>query len=148
MGRGAARLFPAAALSHAAEAGEQPLSVALTQLFPVWFAVSLLACKNVETVEHTTPAKVAKKRLKNGKEPGVTYHTLLIDPAQRQLRSEGGSDKTGLKRALHLCREFRHLHRGEASCSGTTSAPSGGPRTPRGRSLQARSVTPIEVGRP
>ena len=76
----------------------------LAQLNPVWFAVSLLACKNVGTQEHVTPAKVAKKRLKSGKEPGVTYHTLLIDPARRQLRGEGKSDETGLKRALHLCR--------------------------------------------
>ena len=36
--------------------------------------------------------------------PTVRYHVLEIEPLKRILRTEGKSEETGLKRALHICR--------------------------------------------
>lgn len=72
--------------------------------FPVWLAMSFAHCKNVSTTTHKTPSKVAKKRRKQGKPIGVTYKTLVIDGMKEVLRTEGGVEKNGLKKALHICR--------------------------------------------
>src|SRR5258708_34832504 len=39
----------------------------------------------------------------------VTYHILDIEPMKQILRTEGHSDKVGIKRSLHICRgHFAH----------------------------------------
>ncbi len=73
-------------------------------LMPVYFAISLLHCKNVATTDHHVPPKVAAKRIRNGKPPGVTYKTLEIGPMKQILKTKGKSDEVGLKKALHICR--------------------------------------------
>jgi len=73
-------------------------------VYPALMAVSLLHCKNVRTVEHATPPKVAAKRRKAGKPVGVTYKTLVIDGMKETLRTEGRSGENGLKKAMHICR--------------------------------------------
>lgn len=70
----------------------------------IWMGMSLMHCKNVTMVDHTPPAKVAAKRRKAGKPVGVTYKTLVIDGMKEVLRTEGGVEKNGLKKALHICR--------------------------------------------
>ena len=67
-------------------------------------ALTFAHCKNVALQDHHTPPKVAKKRAKAGKPIGTTYKTLLIDPMKETLRTEGGIEKNGLKKALHICR--------------------------------------------
>lgn len=75
-----------------------------TAMMPVYLAFTFAHCKNVSTVEHRTPLKVAKKRRKAGKPVGVTYKTLVIDGMKEALRTEGGVEKNGLAKALHICR--------------------------------------------
>lgn len=70
----------------------------------VWTGLSFAHCKNVTTVDHATPPKVAAKRRKAGKPVGVTYKTLVIDGMKEVLRTEGAVEKNGLKKALHICR--------------------------------------------
>jgi hypothetical protein len=73
-------------------------------LINVYLAMSFAHCKNVSLVEHSTPPKVAAKRAKAGKPVGVTYKTLVIDGMKETLRTEGGIQQNGLKKALHICR--------------------------------------------
>jgi hypothetical protein len=70
----------------------------------VWTGISFAHCKNVTTVDHAPPPKVAAKRRKQGKPVGVTYKTLVIDGMKETLRTEGGVERNGLKKALHICR--------------------------------------------
>lgn len=70
----------------------------------VFMAMSFANCKNVATVDHRPHARVAAKRREAGKPVGVTYKTLIIDPMKEVLRTEGGIEKNGLKKALHICR--------------------------------------------
>lgn len=66
-----------------------------------WLALSFMHCKNVKIIENP-PHKSPSGRNKHG--PRITFKTLEIEPMKRILREEGGSEKTGLKRALHICR--------------------------------------------
>lgn len=72
--------------------------------YPILMAVSLLHCRNVKVMDNEVPPKVAAKRRKAGKPVGVTYKTLVIDGMKEVLRREGGVEKNGLKKALHICR--------------------------------------------
>lgn len=82
--------------------GEQSV-VNQPEIFPVKLAISLMHCKNVahETVSPSEQATRAYKK-KIGKEP-VSYHVLKIEPFKSAMRS-AGSEKTGLKQAMHICR--------------------------------------------
>ena len=71
------------------------------------FACAFTHCKNVTSVEHRPPPKVAAKRRKAGK-PTHTYRTIVIDPTQEQKHS-GRSGTTGSQKSLHICRgHFAH----------------------------------------
>ena len=73
-------------------------------LYPALLALSFLHCKNVSLDPVDPPAKVARAfQRKHGVAP-VRYHVLNIEPMKQVLRHEGQSEKTGLKRALHICR--------------------------------------------
>lgn len=67
-------------------------------------AITFCHCKNVTTRDHAPPPKVARKRQKAGKHPGVKYKTLVIEGMADILRSEGQVEKNGIKKALHVCR--------------------------------------------
>lgn len=70
---------------------------------PFGLALSLMHCKNV-IVENHEPPRLSRILEKRGVKPRVRYHTLAIEPMRQVLRREGQSEKTGLKRALHICR--------------------------------------------
>lgn len=72
--------------------------------FVPFLALSFMHCKNVivQQVEH--PPKLQKARVRRGKRPLITYHVLEVHPIRKILESEGEAHKTGLKKALHICR--------------------------------------------
>lgn len=70
-------------------------------------AICFLHCKNVDLVEHG--AQTMPKGARSRRASRIKYYTLEIDPMKKTLRTEGQSDSTGLKRALHICRgHFAH----------------------------------------
>lgn len=80
-----------------------------TWTFPALLAVAFLHCKNVELIPHEP--RTTKRLARN--QPRVRYHTLQIEPMKKILRDEGGSEKTGLKHALHICRgHFKDFTKG------------------------------------
>lgn len=66
---------------------------------PSALAISFMHCKNVKTVSNYPPRQISR----NG-QPRAKYYTLQIAPMKKILEHEGGSNKTGLKLALHICR--------------------------------------------
>lgn len=90
-----------------------PESSILGIVYPSFLAISFMHCKNV-TVEQVEPiAKVSKRYEKKTGKPLEKYHVLNIEPMKKVLRTEGDSEKTGLKRALHICRgHFKDFSQG------------------------------------
>lgn len=73
------------------------------RVIPALLTLSFMHCKNVKLVDHAPSEKLTTKRLRSGSPP-LKYKTLEIEPMKQVLRSQGNSEQTGLKRALHICR--------------------------------------------
>jgi hypothetical protein len=86
----------------------------MTWLNPTFLAVSFLHCKNVSMVDNKVDAPLAKKwASKHGGLWPTRYKTLIIEPLKQILRREGGSDKVGVPKAMHICRgHFRDYREG------------------------------------
>lgn len=68
---------------------------------PALLAISFLHCKNVKIVPQGHGLYSGSR---NRHKPSIRYHVLEIDPMKETLRTEGKSDETGLKKAMHICR--------------------------------------------
>ena len=67
-------------------------------------AQKILQCKNISTEKNYPPEALNKKRIKQGKQPLFTYHTLVVNPMSEKTRSDGPHETTGIKQRLHFCR--------------------------------------------
>ena len=73
-------------------------------IFACLLAFCFMNCKNV-SVDRVDPCKETnKERRKAGMKPFLQYHVINIDPMKQVLRTEGGVETNGLKKALHICR--------------------------------------------
>lgn len=80
---------------------------------PVLLAISFMHCKNVTMEQVVPPAPFSKKHQKKHGRPLEKYHVLNIEPMKKVLRTEGQSEKTGLRQALHICRgHFKDFSKG------------------------------------
>lgn len=73
-------------------------------LYPVCLALSFMHCKNVVQRLVKPEDWMVKNAQKKRRPIPVTYRVLDIEPMKTVLHSEGQSEKTGLKKALHICR--------------------------------------------
>jgi hypothetical protein len=76
----------------------------LTMMQPAFLATSFMHCRNIIVNEVAPPRKLAKASRKRHGVPLVSYRTINIEPMRKLLRSEGRSNETGIKHALHICR--------------------------------------------
>lgn len=67
---------------------------------PVFMALGFLHCRNVAVVDGEAPSSRRAKR----RSTRISYKILNIEPMRRVLRREGQAHKTGIKKALHICR--------------------------------------------
>lgn len=67
-------------------------------------ALSFMNCKNVTIDAQEPDRQINRERRKAGLKPFVRFHTINIEPMRSVLKSEGGIEENGLKRALHICR--------------------------------------------
>jgi len=72
--------------------------------FVPFLALSFMHCKNIIVRQVEPPPKLQKARVRRGKRRLITYHVLEVHPIRRILEVEGEAHKTGLKKALHICR--------------------------------------------
>lgn len=78
---------------------------AFYQLFAcACLTISFMHCKNVTQNLVVPPDDRKAKAVRRGVPPPVRYHVLDIEPMKTVLRTEGQIEKTGLKKALHICR--------------------------------------------
>lgn len=85
----------------------------MSLIHPSLLAIAFLHCKNVTLEKNEVPKPLAKKyRARHGIQP-TRYHTLVIEPLKKILRTEGRSGEVGLAKALHICRgHFRDYREG------------------------------------
>lgn len=115
----------------------------MTWIHPVLLAVSFLHCKNVVLQDESVPKPLAKKyHLKTGQWP-VRYKTLVIEPLKQILRHEGGSDRNGLAKAMHICRGHFRDYRQGPGLFGKYHQLVWSPMTVRG--TKGKSVPPREI---
>lgn len=86
-----------------------PAAGLMMELMVSLLAISFMHCKNVVRSDATEQAGPTPKWLRRMKAPRLTYRVLQIGPMRDALRSEGGIETNGLKKALHICRgHFAH----------------------------------------
>lgn len=73
-------------------------------LFPVLLAISFLHCKNIKIRAEAPSEKLSRKYEKKHGRRLVRYHVLDIVPMRRILEQYRSSARSGLRRALHICR--------------------------------------------
>lgn len=86
----------------AVEMREMESAAIVNIIFPCLLALSFMHCKNVVLSAPVRSYPPGQK--KNEKLPSITYRMLDIEPMKTVLRTEGNSEKTGLKQALSICR--------------------------------------------
>lgn len=69
----------------------------------VALSLSFLHCKNVVVKTDNQPQKLLKAKKRRNRPAVIRYHTLEIKPMVKVIR-ETGSEKIGLRHALHICR--------------------------------------------
>lgn len=85
--------------------GFHDVSSICSNLFAVpLMALSFMNCKNVVMQSVEPDAGINKERKKAGLDPFLRYHTINIEPMKAVLRTEGGIEANGLKKALHIVR--------------------------------------------
>lgn len=76
-------------------------------------ATSFMHCKNVSDITVSPSERQNRARIKDGKDPLVSYQVLEIHPMRQVLREEGDVEAQGLRKALHICRgHFKDYQRG------------------------------------
>lgn len=73
-------------------------------LMPAMLAISFMNCKNTSVDAVSPDPATSRQRKKAGLKPFLRYHTINIEPVKATLRTEGGIETNGLKKALHICR--------------------------------------------
>lgn len=74
-------------------------------LYPTFMALSLMACKNVSTEDHTPPDRLSKRHRRKHGEPLVQFKTLVINTMGGGARSASGRHDLGDGvTAMHLVR--------------------------------------------
>lgn len=68
------------------------------------FAITFMNCKNVARRDVTETEGPSAKWIRRQKAPTIRYHVLDINPMKEVLRTEGGIETNGIKKALHICR--------------------------------------------
>lgn len=96
---------PKVAVSARISEEYMPMFVDLVDISAMALAISLMHCKNV-ALEDAPDTRTRQQRRyddRKGTKP-VEFKTLVIDPMKQVLKTEGGADQHGIRRALHTCR--------------------------------------------
>jgi hypothetical protein len=115
---------------------------------PAMLATSFMHCNNVALDLNEPVEKVSARHLRRRGRPLTCYYTLEIDPLRKTLRQEGGAEKTGLKRALHICRGHFKTYTEEKPLFGKRTGTYWWPQTVRGSKARGEVVKDYAVKGP
>lgn len=83
---------------------EQSSAILSHAVGPIFFALAMCHCKNVEQVDATVEYSPSAKWTRRQKTPEIKYKVLQIEAAKKTLKTHGNSDGNGYAKALHICR--------------------------------------------
>ena len=115
-----------------------PIGIALLTL-------CFMNCKNVAVEKREPDAKLSRAFQRRHGTPLTRYHVLDIDPMRKILKDEGGSETTGLKQALHICRGHFKTYTAERPLLGKTTGTFWWPMHVRGTTEAGVSVKDYRV---
>lgn len=116
--------------------------------FTAMLAFCFMNCKNV-TVQPVDPdAKLNRERTRHGLKPFLRYHTINIEPMRKVLKTEGGIETNGLKKALHICRGHFARYSEDKPLFGHTSGLVWRPAHTRGAINQGVVISDYKVNAP
>lgn len=116
-----------------------------TTIFPLMLAMSFMNCKNTVVEPHEPDHKLNRERTRHGLKPFLRYHTINIEPMRKVLRTEGGIEANGLKKALHICRGHFARYSEDKPLFGHTSGLVWRPAHTRGSVSQGVVVSDYKV---
>jgi hypothetical protein len=70
---------------------------------PFFYAFAFCHCRNVELKQQDVSRQVRRQAERKGL-PLLDYRVLEIEPMKKALKSEGGIEEVGPRKALHICR--------------------------------------------
>lgn len=117
-------------------------------LMPALFTLSLMNCKNTSIEEVNPETKLNRERRKAGLKPFLRYHTINIEPMKAVLKTEGGIESNGLKKALHICRGHFATYSPEKPLFGHFSGTVWKPSHVRGSAKQGVVISDYNVKAP
>lgn len=117
-------------------------------LMPALLAISFINCKNTRLDPVDPSAEVNAARRKAGLRPFVRYHTIDIEPMKAVLRTEGGIESNGLKKALHIVRGHFATYTPERPLFGKVAGTFWMPAHVRGTAKQGVVVKDYRVNAP
>jgi hypothetical protein len=109
-------------------------------------AMSFCNCKNVVIVDNHP--HTAKKILRRGDPPRVSYKTLQIEPIKRILETEGQALTHGLNHALHICRGHFKTYSGDKKLFGRVEGTFWWSPTVRGDKKNGEVIKDYKVASP
>ena len=110
--------------------------------------MSLASCKNTTLNAVEPDAKLNRERTRHGLKPFLRYHTINIEPMRKVLKTEGGIETNGLKKALHICRGHFARYSEDKPLFGHTSGLVWRPAHTRGVINQGVVVSDYKVNAP
>ena len=83
---------------------EKKANASRVVVFPFFFALSMIHCKNTH-LENLPKPRMPRKARKQKNSSDVAYKTLIIDPLRQQARQEcDKANRTPVQQALHIVR--------------------------------------------
>lgn len=117
-------------------------------LQPFLLALCFANCKNTTIEPHEPDHKLNRERARHGLKPFVRYHTINIEPMRKVLKTEGGVETNGLKKAIHICRGHFARYSEDRPLFGHTSGLVWRPAHTRGAISQGVVVSDYKVNAP
>jgi hypothetical protein len=117
-------------------------------LVPAFLSLSFMNCKNVTINAIDPDPALNRERRKAGLQPFLRYHTINIEPMKQVLRTEGGVEANGIKKALHICRGHFATYTDEKPLFGHTTGTVWRPSHVRGSAKQGVVVADYKVNPP
>lgn len=117
-------------------------------LKPALLALSFMHCKNI-TINVCEPNRIVnRERIKCGLKPFVRYNIIDIEHMKQILKTEGESEKNGIKKALHICRGHFSTYTEEKPLFGKIAGTFWVPQHVRGSAKHGVVISDYNMGKP
>ena len=120
------------------------LNVITTTALTIYF----MHCKNIQLGDATADHSPSRKWLRRKKTDLLKHYSLSISPFRETLRKQGGIEKNGAKKALHICRGHFATYTENAPLFGKHTGVFFRPQHTRGHQSHGEVKKDYQVGSP